>query len=376
VAADAADERIDAVRAASLAAGDTVALHQIAGTVDYDELLDVVLEAQPDTALIAGGRLGDSFLAAAAAVVWKFDSSCQVVVHGGPCSVDGVVAVDGVEPAAVLTALRGETMPAGPVPAGAEGPSPPVTAAPALVASVGWAVVGIDLLSPAAVAQARAAVALGERAGLAFTDRDGYRHWVAVARDAPAVLALLEDVELAVLVAAAIGSPDIWLGDLEALGAPQGTSAGWRHDDAEAVAATAGSLFRPSLSVFLPIDDWELRVEVQSGSHRRRGAGVGSARAGSHDEMSLRQGEALFVTSGCRHRLLGGRALRLRFIRGWMKPSVLLIEALGERAAALGPQGRRWCGADVGLPTSVAEFLAVEEAAVGGGLSQRKGSGI
>jgi hypothetical protein len=364
----AVERRADEIGAMWRATGDDAVSHRLSGSVEYAEFLDTVLDAQPDVVLIVGAGGDDSVVTPIADVVWKFDNSCRVAVDSGPSAVDRVIVAAGDAPD-VVGALRVTRQPTH-QPAKADGAAPP-RGGTVVIASVGWAVVDLDLISPDTAAQLRAAVDAGERAGLAFTDGAGYRHWPAVAADAPGLLAALEHERLATLVAEAMGSPEVWLGDLEVLGA----SDGWLRHDVGVLAATAGADFRPSVSVLSPIND-ELTVAVQNGSHRLRGAEFGGSGPVHAEEVSLRPGQALLVAGGSRHRLVSGRALHLRFIRGWMKPAVLLFQALGERAELLGPRGRQWCGADIGLPISVAEFLQVEEASVTGGLAQRKGSGI
>jgi hypothetical protein len=312
---------------------------------------------------------------------------CPVAVDAGPVSVDGVIVAGGTAESAARV-LRAVV--AGPGPAASPQVAAPATSATAgsavshelfpsartaaaMTASVGWADVTADLLPPVTAAQIDAAVNADERSGLAFADPDGYRHWVAVPRSVPGLLSMLEDERLSALATEAMGSPDIWLGSFDVLAAEVGT--GWRRDCAEVFAASARSTFRPCLSVYLPVDDGVV-AEIQGGSHRLRGGNHAASGPVSPAPVALPPGHVLLVIGGCQHRLGGGRVLRLRFIRGWMKPDVLLIHALGDQASQLGPQGRRWCGADIGMAASVTEFLAVEEASAAGALSRRKGNGI
>ena len=370
-----ADDDLYALSQAWEAGGDQVSSHRLTNPVEYSELLDVVLDAQPEVVLVAGAA-DDQIVAQVAEVTWKFDSACRVAVTAEAARVPGVVPIGG-NADRMRAALRGDTAAkaaasvssaqAGQAARSAE------RAVSALIASMGWAEVALDVPNAQTLAQVRAAVEEDARDGLAFTG-DGYQHWVAVGRDAPDLLRMLEDRSLGRYVTRAVGSPDVWLGALEVIAA-WGTPL-WRRELGDVLSATPGSDFRPGLSVLWPVDDSESVVEVQSGSHRLRAADPLSGKPVAYTTVTLRPGTGLLVTGGCRHRLVAGRFLHLVFIRGWMKPQVLLAQALGDQAAYLGEQGRRWCGADIGLPISIVEFLAVEEASLSGGLSQRKGSGI
>ena len=387
VSGGATEPQVSAIHSAWSAAGGSAAVHWLPGASDYAGLLETVLEAQPDVVLIVGAQGDDTLIRQVADVVWKFDSQCPVAVDAGPVSVDGVIVAGGAAESAagVLRAVVTGTGPvaslpaamsAAPATAGSSAPHeffPSARAAAAMTASVGWVDVTADLLSPVTAARIDAAVNADERSGLAFTDPDGYRHWVAVPRSVPGLLSMLEDERLGALATEVMGSPDIWLGSFDVLAAEDG--AGWRRDSAEVFGASARSTFPPGLSVYLPVDNGVV-AEIQGGSHRLRGGNRAGPGPVSTARVALPPGHILLVIGGSRHRLGGGRVLRLRFIRGWMKPDVLLIHALGDQAGQLGPQGRRWCGADIGLPASVAEFLAVEETSTADALSHRKGSGI
>jgi hypothetical protein len=387
VSGGATEHRVSAIHSAWSAAGGSAAVHRLPGSSDYAELLEAVLEAQPDVVLVVGAQGDDVLIRQVADVVWKFDSRCAVAVDAGPVFVDGVIVADG---AAESTAGVLRAVVAGPGTAAAPQVAAPAAlaaaessasrellpsarTAAAMTASVGWADVAADLLPPGAAGRIDAAVNADERSGLAFTDPDGYRHWVAVPRDVPDLLSMLEDERLSALATEVMGSPDIWLGSFDVLAAEAG--AGWRRDCAEVLTASVRSTFRPCLSVYVPVDDGVV-AEIQGGSHRLRGGHPAASGLVAPAQVALTLGHAVLIIGGCWHRLGGGRVLRLRFIRGWMKPDVLLVHALGDQAGQLGPQGRRWCGADIGMPASVGEFLAVEEASTVGALSRRKGSGI
>jgi hypothetical protein len=222
------------------------------------------------------------------------------------------------------------------------------------------------------VAQIRAAIDACDRDGLTVTDGEGYRHAVGVVRYAPSLLGLLDDRRLGALVQGAIGTTDLWLGALECL-VPQSSHA-WRRELAVPLLAAGSSSFRPGLSVLVALDDDGSSLGIHQGSHRLRGQLVRDPR--DPDRVVLGCGEVALVEAGCRFRLAPGPFLHLRFIRGWMKPDILLAGVLQDRADQLGEQARQWCGIDVGLPTSVEEFLRIEEAALAGSLTLRKGSGI
>jgi hypothetical protein len=95
--------------------------------------------------------------------------------------------------------------------------------------------------------------------------------------------------------------------------------------------------------------------------------------------LTLKQGECVLLEGGVSYRLLatGTVWLCLAFVRPWIKPEVLFFSALSrERFSRLGQRGRRWCGAYLGLPTSVEEFLHIETEALESDLGRSKGSGI
>ncbi len=350
-------------------------VHRLDGPVEYGTVLDVILDAQPDAVLLSGMDGDDALVRSVADVVWKFDNTCRVLVDGTTTAVVGVAAVNG-PPCDVAAAVTGQ-----PDAAGAEPDQTPVRLQPpaaawsgtaALLVSRGWSRGRERYLSAAAAAQTRAAIGACDRDGLTVADSDGYRHAVGVMRYAPSLLGLLDDRRLGELVESAIRSADMWLGALEGLTA--GLSHGWRRELAVPLLATGSSEFRPGLSVLIALDDGGGLVRVHPGSHRLRAPLAGDP-PGS-DQVPLGCGEAALIEAGCRFRLDAGRFLHLRFIRGWMKPDILLAGPLHDRAAQLGEQARQWCGMDIGLPTSVEEFLSIEQAALTGGLARRKGSGI
>jgi hypothetical protein len=349
------------------------AVHRLDGPVEYSVLLDAILDAQPDAVLLSGLDGDDARVRSVADVVWKFDNTCRVLLDGPPTTVEGVVAVDGQpsDVAAAVVSRPHAADPFSPPPASASLPGP-WSGTAALLVSRGWARGADRCLTAAAAAEIRAAMAACDRDGMTVTDRDGYRHAVAVVRYAPSLLGLLDDPRLGGLVRTAIGLADIWLGALEGIAA--GSSLGWRRELAVPLLAAGSSEFRPGLSVLVALDEDGGLLRAHAGSHRwpallRRDPP-------STDRVPLACGELALVEGGCRFRLDVGRFLHLRFIRAWMKPDILLAGPLRDQAARLGGQARQWCGLDIGLPTSVEEFLGVEEAALAGGLATRKGSGI
>jgi len=356
-------------------------VYRLDGPVEYGTLLDVILDAQPDAVLLSGMDGDDALVRSVADVVWKFDNICRVLVDGTTTAVVGVVAVNG-PPCGVAAAVTGQPDAAGAAgvrpgqtlsPAG--GAQPPAAGWPrmaALLVSRGWARGRETYMAAAAAAETRAAIDACDRDGLTVTDSDGYRHAVGVVRYAQLLLGLLDDWRLGELVESAIRSADMWLGALEGLTA--GPSRGWRRELVVPLLATGSSEFRPGLSVLIALDDGGGMVRVHPGSHRLRTPPTDDP-PGS-DQVPLGCGEAALIEAGCRFCLDAGRFLHLRFIRGWMKPDVLLAGPLHDQAAQLGEQARQWCGMDIGLPTSVEGFLSIEQAALTGGLARRKGSGI
>jgi hypothetical protein len=376
-AAEATDQQLHALESVCAAQGGDTACHRLVEPIEYGDLLDVVLDAQPSAVLIAGAGDDAAVVRGIVDVVWKFDDGCLIGVDTGHSRVEGVLgADDGVERLVATMLADGRGTGWAPDLA-AQAPSPTTATdgvagasrvGAALLRSAGWATVEASILDAEVRREIEAAARSDEDDGLLY-DEDGCRHWVAVGRRAPRLLRALEDDRLAHVVEEAVGDADVWLGALELLG-PSGAP-GWRRDSAAALSATAGSSFRPSLSVLLGLGN-DFTVEIATGSHR-----LDSDRAPAVIETVIAgRTRMLLITAGCRRRIVSGRAVHLRFIRGWMKPDVLLVDALREQLGQMGPRGRRWCGEDVGLPASVAEFIAVEEAAASGVMSQRKGSGV
>lgn len=355
------DQRLAEIRDRWGGRGHQDEVHRLDGPVEYGELLDVVLEAQADTVLLAGMAGDDALVESVVDVVWKFDNACRVVLDGPATTVDGVTPATG--PAgSIVDALCGRVEPDRPS-GGPSGIGP-------LLVSRGWAKVPARYLSAAGAAEIGAAIDACDRDGSTIVDASGYRRAVGVPAHSASLLTLLDDPRLGALVASAIGSAEMWLGALEGL--VPGPDPGWRRELAGPLLQVAGAAFRPGLSMLVALDAGGGQVDVQPGSHRLRTEPI--AEPAHVDRLPLAQGAAALVEGGCRFRLSAGRFVHLRFIRGWMKPDVLLAGPLRDRR--LGAQARRWCGMDIGLPTSVEEFLSIEEAALTGGLAQRKGSGI
>jgi hypothetical protein len=187
-------------------------------------------------------------------------------------------------------------------------------------------------------------------------------------------LGLLDDAALVAMV-------DSGLADATVLSRADGVVAGapaWRRSFGGPLRDLPPRALRPGISVWLALSA-DARMEVLRCSQHLPADADPEACGLPFLDLRVPPGHALLLEGGVVHRPApaGSVWLALDFVRPWIKPEVLLAAALApERLARLGEQGRRWCGAQLGLPTSVDEFLAIEEAALSSGVGLAKGSGI
>lgn len=208
-------------------------------------------------------------------------------------------------------------------------------------------------------------------------DPGGVSRAVVLLSYSDSALELLDDEVLGAWVDEALGD-DAILSRAEAVIAPAGGPAGWQSDFAAPRRGLPARAFRPGVAVWSPLDDTG-GLEVLRASQHLDGDAPAEDSGLPSVRLEVAGGDAVILEGGVTYRLLtpGTRWLCLAFARPWIKPEVLFSAALSAaRLAGLGERGRRWCGAHLGLPTSVEEFLAIEEAAVDGDFGRAKGSGI
>ncbi len=191
-------------------------------------------------------------------------------------------------------------------------------------------------------------------------------------------LELLDDEALGALVDEALGD-DLILSRAEGVIGPPTDQAAWQSDFDKLRRSLSTRSFRPGIAVWIPLGVGGGQLEVLRASQQMDPT-VSPAEAGLPSiRLSVSQGCAVLLEGGVCYRLLMQKSpwMCLAFVRPWIKPEVLLFSALGEeRLNRLGQRGRRWCGAHLGLPTSVEEFLAIEAAALESDFGRAKGSGI
>ena len=128
----------------------------------------------------------------------------------------------------------------------------------------------------------------------------------------------------------------------------------------------------------MPLNESGGIVEVKRSSQHWESA-ISSSVELRNIRVHLPQGNAILLEGSINYRLASEKAiwLRLCFVRSWMKPEILFAAALtADRLKRLGQQGSGWCGLHIGLPTTVKEFLSIEEAALESEKGRAKGSGI
>lgn len=202
---------------------------------------------------------------------------------------------------------------------------------------------------------------------------DGVELAVALLEHSRAALSLLDDPKLGSWIESVLGRSAL-LSCAEGVVSRDHPKA-WTRDFERPLGDLSSTAFRPGLTVCVSLAMTGGTVACVPSSHRFIRA-RSPTKFGAHD-VPLPRGGALLLQAGTLYRLGGGGSwLRFRFVWGWIKPDLLFFSALSAaHRELLGEQGRRWCG-ESGIPTSVEEFLAAEEAALIGDSGRAKGSGI
>ena len=190
-------------------------------------------------------------------------------------------------------------------------------------------------------------------------------------------LQLLDNEELGKLIDEALGS-DVILSRAEGtVPAPNGVPM-WQSDFEEPRQSLPARSFRPGIVFWTPLSG-SGEIEVLRASQHVGPSESPHITGTPATRLIVSQGAGLLLEGGVSYRFITPETvwLCLAFVRPWIKPEVLFSAALGEeRISRLSERGRRWCGAHLGLPTSVVEFLAIEQAALDTDLGRAKGSGI
>jgi hypothetical protein len=191
-------------------------------------------------------------------------------------------------------------------------------------------------------------------------------------------LELLDDEKLSLWVKRALDQ-DLILSRAEGVTGPRDTESAWQSDFREARRHLSSRAFRPGFTLWIPLKDEGGTLDVIRSSQHMNGCQTLPDKGLTPVRLLIAQGCAVLLEGGAHYRLAGEKALWLclAFIRPWMKPEVLFASALSpDRLSRLGRRGRHWCGLDIGLPTTVEEFLEIEAAALESEFGRVKGSGI
>jgi hypothetical protein len=210
------------------------------------------------------------------------------------------------------------------------------------------------------------------RAGKTVTESGGEIRAISILQESDAALRLLDDPGLGALVDDVIG-PDAVLGEMEGF---RGAIPKWRRDFHRVRRAVPTRYFRSGISLWIPLKSAEMQV-LDGSQHLEEGADP-AVFDFKTSAVAAEAGAVVVLEAGVCYRLSSpGDWLRLVFVRPWIKPEIFYSSAIDkERLARLGDRGRTWCGANSSLPTSIEEFLAIEEAALEGSAGRAKGSGI
>lgn len=191
-----------------------------------------------------------------------------------------------------------------------------------------------------------------------------------------ALLEVFEHTELGSLVDGVIGD-DAVLSIVQSL---SGGGQEWQYDFAHIRRSVSPRSFRCGVTALLALGTESRLVEVLRGSQNLPEGAHAETAFFINASVEVYPGCVLILEAGVHYRLRQAphnQWLKFQFIRPWIKPHILYSSALDKnRLARFGSRGRRWCGLDVGLPTSVEEFLAIEQAALEGATGRAKGSGI
>jgi hypothetical protein len=198
----------------------------------------------------------------------------------------------------------------------------------------------------------------------------------ALPQSSDALLEVLEHTEFGSLIDGVIGDDGV----LSIVQSMSGCGQEWQYDFAHIRRSVPPRSFRCGVTVMLVLGTESRLVEVLRGSQNLPEGMDAETASFIKADVEVHPGCVLILEAGVHYRLQRASHnpwLKFQFIRPWIKPHILYSSALEkDRLARFGSRGRRWCGLDVGLPTSIEEFLAIEQAALEGATGRAKGSGI
>ena len=191
-------------------------------------------------------------------------------------------------------------------------------------------------------------------------------------------LELLDEENLGMLVDEALGG-DVILSRAEGVMVLPTGQPVWQSDFDKPRRSLPARSFRPGITVWTALSALGGDLEVLRASQHLGPTESPHKAVLPAIRLVIPQGGGVLLEGGVSYRLLTPETvwLCLALVRPWIKPEVLFSSAIGEeRLGRLGERGRRWCGVHLGLPTSVEEFLAIEQAALESDFGRAKGSGI
>lgn len=214
--------------------------------------------------------------------------------------------------------------------------------------------------------------------GPCITGPGDLKRVIALLAHSDLALKLLDEKELGSLVDEALGN-DVILSRAEGAIVSSLAQPVWQSDFDKPRRSLPARSFRPGIAIWTALSDCGGEFEVLRAS-QHVGPAESPHQAGTPaTRLTVPQGSGVLLEGGVSYRILTNDTvwLCLAFVRPWVKPELLFSVALGEeRVSRLGEQGQRWCGAHLGLPTSVEEFLAIEQAALETDFGRAKGSGV
>ena len=190
-------------------------------------------------------------------------------------------------------------------------------------------------------------------------------------------LEIINDESFGLLIDEAVGV-DAVLSRAEGFITAEESQLAWRRDFDRILRTVPSRRFTPGLTVLIALDEKPGRVEIIRSSHLLKSKSSLVDHPKFIQQVMLPEGSAVLLAGVYyRHCWASSIWLNLAFIRPWIKPDILLASALQpDRIAKLNSRGQRWCGLQVGLPTSVEEFLEIEAIALNSDFGRGKGSGI
>jgi hypothetical protein len=240
----------------------------------------------------------------------------------------------------------------------------------------GYAVTG-SLLSYASCSRVSNDVGSSVALGPAASGCDTVRA-LALLDHSDASMNILNDESFGLLIDEVVGA-NVVLSRAEGFMTLPESKPAWRRDFDRVLRAVPSQRFSPGLTALIPLDETPGQLEIIRSSHLLKSESPLTDPPELLKRVVVPQGCAALLAAGVFHRHCSASStwLSFIFIRPWIKPEILLASALQpDRIPMLSPRGRRWCGFDVGLPTSVAEFLKIEAIALDSDFGRGKGSGI